>query len=54
MSYQRSRKIVLSMKVINYLAELEVALIEEFNTSITRNEVPKQFLLQVVDAWSSK
>jgi hypothetical protein len=48
-SYQRSRETVHSMKVINDLAERGVALIQEFNSSITRSEEQKQYLLQVVE-----
>jgi hypothetical protein len=48
-SYKRSREIVNSMKVTNDLAERGVALIQEFNASLTRNEEQKQFLLQVVE-----
>ena len=36
------------MKVINDDAERGVALIEEYNALITKNEEQKQFLLQVV------
>ena len=39
----------LSVKVVNDLAERGVALIQEFNSSITRNEEQKKFLLQVVE-----
>jgi hypothetical protein len=48
-SYQRSRETVCSMKVINDLAERGVALIQEFNSSITRSEEQKQYLFQVVE-----
>ena len=43
-----------SIKVVNDLAERGVALIEEFNCSITRDEEQKQFLLQVVENHQSK
>jgi hypothetical protein len=47
--YQRNKEVVQSVKVINDLAERGVALIQEFNMSLTRNEEQKQFLLQVVE-----
>ena len=47
--YQESKRLVLSLKVINDLAERGVALIQEFNSSLTRNEEQKQYLLQVVE-----
>jgi len=49
---QRSRKIVQSVKVVNGLAEHGVALIQEFNLSITRNDrqkLQKQLFLPVVE-----
>ena len=47
--YQRNQEVVRSVKVVNDLAERGVALIQEFNLSLTRNEEQKQFLLQVVE-----
>jgi hypothetical protein len=47
--YRASQEVVRSVKVVNDLAERGVALIQEFNSSITRNEEQKQFLLQVVE-----
>ena len=47
--YQESKRLVLSLKVINDLAERGVALIQEFNSSLTRNEEQKQYLLQAVE-----
>ena len=47
--YQESKRLVLSLKVINDLAERGVALIQEFNSSLTRNQEQKQYLLQVVE-----
>ena len=47
--YQSNQKIVRSVKVINDLAERGVALMQEFNSSITQSEEQKQFLLQVVE-----
>ena len=42
--YQEGKHLVLSMKVVNDLAERGVALIQEFNWSLTRNEEQKQCL----------
>ena len=47
--YRASQAVVDSVKVVNDLAERGVALIQEFNSSITRNEEQKQFLLQVIE-----
>ena len=47
--YRSNQSIALAVKVVNDLAERGVALIQEFNSSITRNEEQKQFLLQVVE-----
>ena len=52
--YQESKRLVLSLKVINDLAERGVALIQEFNSSLTRNEEQKQYLLQVVENHGKK
>ena len=46
--YQQSQQIVTAVKVVNDLAERGVALIQEFNSSIRRNE-QKQFLLHMVE-----
>jgi len=48
-TFQRTREIDQSGKVVNDLAERGVALIQEFNLSITQNEEQKKFLLQVVE-----
>ena len=48
-SYKMCQDIVKTVKVVNDLAERGVALIQEFNSSITRNEEQKQFLLQIVE-----
>ena len=48
--YQRSLDLVKSVRVINDLAERGVALMTEFNASLTKSEEQKQFLLQVVEA----
>jgi len=42
------------VKVVNDLAEHGVALIQEFNSALTRNEEQKQFLPQVVDDHRNK
>jgi hypothetical protein len=47
--YKKNRDVVRSVKVVNDLAERGVALIQEFNASITRNEEQKQYLLQVIE-----
>ena len=48
-SYKMCQDIIKTVKVVNDLAERGVALIQEFNSSITRNEEQKQFLLQIVE-----
>lgn len=48
-TYQRSRVAAQSGKVVNDMAERGVALVQEFNSSLTRNEEQRQFLLQVVE-----
>lgn len=48
-SYHKNQTVVESIKVVNDLAERGVALIQEFNCSLTRNEEQKQYLLQVVE-----
>ena len=45
--YQRSQQLVQSVRVVNDLAERGVVLIQEFNSSLTRDEEQKQYLLQV-------
>lgn len=52
--YKASREIVRSMRVVNDIAERGVALIEEFNKLITRDEEQKQFLLLVVKKFRQK
>jgi len=47
--YRNSQTIAASVKVVNDLAERGVALIQEFNSSRTRNEEQKQYLLHVVE-----
>jgi len=45
----KNKEIARSVKVVNDLAERGVALVQEFNSSLTRNEEQKQYLLQVVE-----
>lgn len=52
--YQRSQQLVQSVRVVNDLAERGVALIQEFNSSLTRDEEQKQYLLQVVEDHRNK
>lgn len=53
-AYIANQMIVQSVTVVNDLAERGVALIQEFNDSITRNEEQKQYLLQVIEYHRSK
>ena len=53
-TYKTSQKVAQSVRVVNDLAERGVALIQEFNSSLTRNEEQKQFLLQVVEDHRNK
>ncbi|KAG0710388.1 hypothetical protein GWK47_022912 [Chionoecetes opilio] len=46
--FQRSSQIVRNLAVVNDHAERGVALIQEFNGSLTKDEEQLQFLLQVV------
>lgn len=46
--YKQGRDIVHQLKVVNDLAERGVALIEEYNSILTKNEEQKQYLLQIV------
>jgi len=52
--YQQSQQLVQSVRVVNDLAEHTVALIQEFNSSLTRDEEQKQYLLQVVEDHRNK
>jgi len=47
--YKRSQRLVQSLRVVNDLAESEVALIQEFNSSLKGDEEQKQYLLQVIE-----
>lgn len=42
------------MKVVNDCAERGIALIQKFNSSITKNEKQKQYLLRLVDLHRKK
>ena len=48
-TYKLSQRIAQNVKVVNDLAERGVALMQTFNSSLTRSEEQKQFLLQVVE-----
>lgn len=47
--YVQNKRIVESLKVINDTAERSIALMSEFNCSITKNETEMQKLIQVVE-----
>ena len=49
-AYQRGRKRIKALRVVNDTAERGVKLFEEYNQIITRDEEEKQLLLQVVEA----
>lgn len=53
-AYIKNQKIAQSVAVVNDLAERGVALMQEFNSSITRNEEQKQYLLQVIENHRTK
>lgn len=46
--FQEAVKIFKDLKVVNDIAERAVALIEQYNDCLTRNEEQKQYMLQVV------
>src|SRR5277367_5269363 len=48
-SFQNVRKVVSSLTVINDCAERGIALASSFNSSLTKSEEEKQYLLQVVE-----
>ena len=48
--YQLGLSVVRNMKVVNDFAERGVALIQNYNSILTKNESQKQFLLQVVES----
>jgi hypothetical protein len=47
--FQKGKRIIEHLKVVNDAAERGVALIQEFNSTITIHEEQKQYLLQVVE-----
>jgi hypothetical protein len=47
LEYNNARDIILSIKVVNDIAERNVKLMKDFNQKITKNEEEKQFFLQV-------
>ena len=47
-SYKRNQDTCRSVKVVNDFAERSVDLIQQFKSSLTRDEEQKQFILQVV------
>jgi len=53
-SYNKTKQIVNSMKVVNDIAERGVALMEEYNKMHTADEDQKQFLLLVVKQYRQK
>lgn len=52
--FQLAKKFVYSLAVVNDRAERAVKLIQDFNTSITRSEEQRQYLLQVVSSHRKK
>ena len=53
-NYRRNQKVTKSIKVLNDLVKQGVALIQEFNTSMTKNEEQKQFLCCLVEDHQKK
>ena len=47
-SYSLARRRLETLKVVNDIAERAVALIQEYNKSLTKDEEDLQFLLQVI------
>ena len=52
--YQTAAKYVRALKVVNDCAERGVALMQNYNSILTKNEDQKQFLLQVVEQHQRK
>jgi hypothetical protein len=46
-AYQKGKTIVEQLRIFNDSAERDVKLVEDYNNSITSDEIQKQFLLQV-------
>src|SRR6218665_2788917 len=49
--FQKAKQFAQSLMVVSDVAERGVKLIQDFNSSITRNEEQKQYLLEVVYIW---
>jgi hypothetical protein len=47
--YKSMQKVVMALKVVNDAAERKIALMSDYNNILTKNEVAKQSLLQVVE-----
>jgi len=47
-SFQKAKAVVSSLKVVNDCAERGIALASSFNSSLTKSEEEKQYLLQIV------
>ena len=47
--YKGSQRLIQSLRVVNNLAESDVALTYEFNSSLKGDEEQKQYLLQVIE-----
>ena len=47
-SFQKAKEVVSSLKVVNDCAERGIALASSFNSSLTKSEEEKQYLLQIV------
>ena len=48
-SYQELNKAASAMKVVNDTAERAIALMQHYNSSLTKNEEQKQYLLRLVE-----
>src|SRR5688572_30028323 len=53
-SYSEAKNIISALKVTNDLAEKGVALMQSINEALVRNEVKKQFVLQMVEYHRNK
>ena len=49
LTYLEMQEKACQMKVVNDCAERGIALVEEYNSSLTKDEVQKQFLFRLVD-----
>ena len=52
--YREALNVVESLKVVNDSAERAVALMQKFNSILTKNEDQKQYILQVVERHQDK